>query len=338
LTILDRFGRTAGARSRVIPCTLVLVGAAALSLAPLAIATPADASAKSGTAITLFSGDTKFSADGHNWSFSINAFNKVASIELTTTDEDDSWTFLSVPASDLNANSKTGHAIFKSRNSLAPIASISLSFTATKHKKQACKSGSETVFTGNISGSVTLVASGKVKFSSAHVNFSSPFLDFNHTCVAKTSGGGNVCFGGFWRAGSPIPAIGDTPGLAPAALTVSISKRVVPKAPKNVIMTSDVFGSESKPVFNSKKKTLSVKASGGLIAGSALLTSKEPPSVQTSTCVSKGKKFKASDAEYLGKYASPSGHQLVGQSVILGKLALAKTGSALFDIITFKKA
>ena len=324
--------------SRVIPRSLVLVGAFALSLAPLAIATPASASVKSGTAITLFSGDTQFSADGHNWSLSINAFNKVASIELTTTGEDDSWTFLSVPASDLNANSKTGHAIFKSRNSLAPIASISLDFTATGEKKQACKSGSENVFTGHISGSVTLVASAKVKFTSSHVSFSSPFLDFNHACVAKTSGGANICFGGFWRAGSTVPAIGDTPGLAPEALTLSISKRVVPKAPKNVIMTSDVFGSESKPVFNSKKRTLSVKASGGLIAGSALLTSKEPPSVQTSTCISKGKKFKASDAEYLGKYASPSGHQLVGQSAILGKLALARTGTAIFDIITFKKA
>jgi hypothetical protein len=324
--------------SRVIPRSLILVGAFALSFAPLAIVTPAGASARSGTAITLFSGDTSFSADGHNWSLSINAFNKVASIELTTTDEDDSWTFLSVPAKDLNANSKTGHAIFKSRNSLAPIASISLNFTATGEKKQACESGSEMVFTGHISGSVTLVASSKVKFTSAQVKFSSPFLDFNHTCVAKTSGGANACFGGFWRAGSTIPAIGDTPGLASEALTVSISKRVVPKAPKNVILTSDVFGSESKPVFNSKKKTLSVKASGGLIAGSALLTSKELPSVQTSTCISKGKKFKASDAEYLGKYASPSGHQLTGQSAILGKLTLAKTGSAIFDIITFKKA
>jgi hypothetical protein len=286
----------------------------------------------------LFSGDTNFSADGHNWSFSINAFNKVTSIELATTGEDDSWTFLSVPASDLNANSETGHAIFKSRNSLKPIASISLDFTATGERKQVCESGSEKVFTGHISGSVTLVASSKVKFASAQVKFSSPVLDFNKDCVAKTSGGPNACFDGFWRAGSTIPAIGDTPGLASEALTMSISKRVVPKAPKNVIMTSDVFGSESKPVFNSKKKTLSVKASGGLIAGSALLASKEPPSVHTSMCSSKGKKFKATDAEYLGKYASPSGHLLVGQSAILGRLALAKTGTAIFDIITFKKA
>ena len=74
-----------------------------------------------------------------------------------------------MPATDLNANSKTGHAIFKSRNSLTPIASISLDFTATGEKKQACKSGSEMVFTGHISGSVTLVASSKVKFTSAHV-------------------------------------------------------------------------------------------------------------------------------------------------------------------------
>lgn len=324
--------------SHVLPRSVALFAMTALSLAPLALATPAGASAKSAVAITLFSGSTKFSADGHDWSLSIKAFNKVTSIDLATTGEDDLWTFLSVPASDLNANSKTGHAIFKSHSSLAPIASISLNFAATKQKKQACKSGSETVFTGDIAGSVTLVASGKVKFRSAHVNFSSPFLDFDRTCVAKTSGARNACFGGFWKAGSTITAIGDTPGLVPQALTVSISKRVIPKAPKDVIMTSDVIGGESKPVFNSKKKTLSVKASGGLIAGSALLTSEEPPSVHTSTCISNGKKFKETEAEYLAKYTSPSGHQFVGQSVILGRVALARTGFAIFDLTTFKKA
>lgn len=320
------------------PRSLLFVGATALSLAPLAMAAPANASAKSSASISLFSGDAKFTADGHNWVLVITAFSGVTSIAISTTHEDDSWTFLSVPASDLTANAKTGHASFNSHSSFSPIASINLSFTPTKHEKQACKSGSETTFSGHISGSVTLVASPKVKFKSAHVNFSSPFLDVDNGCVAKTSGGGNVCFGSFWGAGSAIIVSGDSPGLTPGALTAGITKTIVLKAPKNATMSSTVFGPESKPVFNSKKKTFSVKASGGLIAGSALLTAQGKPGVQTSTCVSKGKKFKESDAEYFAKYASPSGHQFVGRSTILGKLAVAKTGTAFFNVVTFKKA
>jgi hypothetical protein len=337
LTILDRFGRTAGVRSRVIPRSLVLVGATALTLAPVAIAAPASASAKSAASISLFSGDTKFTADGHNWVLEITAFSGATTIGLETTNEQDGWTFLT-SASTFTVNAKTGHATFRSHNTLAPIAFINLSFTATKHKKQACVSGSETVFTGHISGSVTFIASSKVKFKSAHVDFSSPFVTVDKACIAKIPGGGNTCFGGFWNAGSAVTASGNTPGLGSAPLTASISKTVVLKKPAGATMTGIVFGSQSKPIFNSKKRTLSVKASGGLIAGSALLTSKEPPDVQTSTCVSKGKKFKATDADYFAKYASPTGHQFVGQSVILGKLTAAKTGSAIFDIITFKKA
>jgi len=338
LTILDRIGRPVDGRSRVVPRSFVLAGAVALSLAPLALAAPASASpAKSAPVISLFSGDAKFSAGGHNWVLAINGFGRTASISLITTHEDDAFTFLSIPATDLKANAKTGHATFNTHNSLKPIAFINLSFTPTKHKKQACKSGSETIFTGHISGSVTLVASNKVKFKSAHVSFSSPFLDIDNGCVAKT-GGGNECFGGFWSVGLAITAIGETPGLAPEALSASVTKTVALKAPKNATMSSDVFGSESKPSFNSKKRTLSVKASGGPVTGSALLTSTGAPTVHTSTCTSKGKKFKASESEFFGKYASPKGHQFVGRSILLGKMAVAAKGLAIFDIVRFKKA
>src|ERR1700733_9407813 len=96
LTIRDRIGRTAGGRSRVVPRSLVLVGAAALCLAPLALAAPANASAaKSAPAITLFTGLAKFSADGHNWVLGIDGFSRTATIDLTTTNEEDSWLFLS---------------------------------------------------------------------------------------------------------------------------------------------------------------------------------------------------------------------------------------------------
>ena len=322
-----------------IPRFLVIAGAAALSIAPLAVAVPASASpAKSAPAITLFTGDAKFSAAGHNWVLAINGFGRTATISLITTHEDDSFTFLSVPATALKANTKTGHATFNTGKSLNPILSVNLTFSPTKSKKQACKSGSETIFTGHISGSVALVASSKVKFKSAHASFSSPFLGVDNGCVVKTGGGASECFGGFWSAGSAITASGETPGLVPGALSASVSKTIVPKAPTNTTETSNVLGSESKPSFNSKKRSLSVKASGGPVTGSALLTATGPASVHTSTCTSKGKKFKASDAQFFGKYAGPSGHQFAGQSILLGRMAVAAKGFAIFDVVTFKKA
>jgi hypothetical protein len=325
LTILDR-----------IPRSLVLIGITALSLAALAGAAPAGASAKSSASISLFSGDTTFTAGSHNWVLSLTAFSHVATIGLETANEQDSWTFLTSP-SNLTVNAKTGHATFNSLKSMTPVASIKLSFTSTKRKKLACVSGSETVFTGHISGSVSFVASGTVKFKSAHVSFSSPHVIVYNACIPKFPAG-NTCFGGFWSAGSTVNASGDTPGLLSEPLTASIAKTITLKAPPEASVTSTLFGSESKPIFNRKKRTFSVKASGGLIAGSALLTAKGPPDVQTSTCLSNGKKFKVTDTIYFAKYASPSGHQFAGRSAILGKVTVAKTGSADFDILTFKKA
>ena len=107
----------AGGRSRAVPRFLVGVGAAALSLAPLAFVTPASASpAKSRPSITLFSGDTKFSAAGQNWAFSITAFGHTALISVISTHEDDGFTFLSVPAGALRVNAKSGHATYRTGN------------------------------------------------------------------------------------------------------------------------------------------------------------------------------------------------------------------------------
>jgi hypothetical protein len=322
-----------------VPRCLVIVGAAALSLAPLAVVTPAGASpTKSAPSITLFSGAAKFSAAGQNWVFSITAFGHTALISVISTHEDDGFTFLSVPAGAMRVNAKTGHANYRTGNALTPIAAVNLTFSPTKAKKQACKSGSETIFSGRLAGSVALTANKKLTFKSSHVSFTSPILDVDNKCVAKNGGGGNECFGGFWSVGSAVTAIGETPGLIPEGIGLSVTKSVVPKAPKNATESSAVIGSQSKPSFNSKKRTLSVKASSGPVTGSALLTASGPPSVRHFTCTLKGKKVKASDSEFFGKYASPSGHQFVGQSVLLGKVVVAAKGDAVFDIVTFKKA
>lgn len=321
-----------------IPRSLALAGAAVLALAPLsAAALPAAAAPRSAPTIELFSGTTTFTAGGHTWALGIAGFGGTATITLSTPGENDLWTFLKIPASDLKANAKTGHATFSTGNSLKPVASVALTFTPAKATKQACKSGSETVFSGQVTGSVTLAASASVTFKSAHVSFSSPFLSVDHACLARTSGP-TKCFGGFWSAGSAVEAIGETPGLAPEALTIAIDKTIALKSPPNATLKITVTGSESKPSVNRKNKTLQVKASSGPVTGSALLTATANPVVHTATCTYQGKHFTSSDSEYFARYASPAGHLLAGHSIIAGRIGPARQGLSIFDIFTFKKA
>src|SRR5262249_26038134 len=150
------------------------------------------------------------------------------------------------------------------------------------------------------------------------VRFSSAFVAVDNQCLLKPGGGTVKCFGVFWSVDTAA-AFGRTPGLVPEPLSLSVTKSVKLKAPNNASIISVVTGSESKPSFNSKKRTLAVAASGGPVSGSSLFTAKGKPAVLTTTCTSNGKKFKATESTYGSSYASPVGHQLTGNSIILGK-------------------
>lgn len=342
MTFLDRFSRTVHARSRTVSRPLVVVGVVALALTPLAVAAQAGA-AETGAArpaapaiVTMFSGDATFHVGGHTWLVSVLASSGFAAFGASTTHEFDSWGFNSVPNSDLAVNASTGAATFSAHSSLAPVAFAKLRFTPTSRHNASCSSGSETVFEGRSTGSITLAASSTVKFKSARVTFRAGFVDVDHGCNFRT---GNACIAGSWNL-SPNTgpqAFGNTPGLpVRQRYTVDVIKSVNLKAPKNANVTFDVVGTASKPVYASKTKRLSVKASG-VVKGSAVIVATQAPSITNSTCTLNHKRYASHEVLYLSaKYSSPAGGEFHARSLIGGLIKVSRHSSGSFDIMTFK--
>jgi len=341
LTFLDRFSRTVRGRSRTVSRPLAVVGVVALALTPLAATAQAGAAETRAAqpaapaTVILFSGDATFHVGGHTWLVSVLASDGFTGLGASTTHEFDSWGFLSVPSSDLKVNASTGAATFSAHSSLAPVAFAKLRFTPTSRHKASCSSGSETDFNGRSTGSITLVASSTVKFKSARVTFTGGSVSVDHGCVQAA---GNACIAGSWNLGANSPTVfGNTPGLPTRQkYTVDVIKSVNLKAPKNANVTFDVVGTASKPVFASKAKRLSVKASG-VVKGSAVIVATHAPSVTNSHCTLNHKRYAAHDVTYfLAKYSSPAGGEFHTRSLIGGLIKVSRRGSGSFDIMTFK--
>jgi len=301
----------------------------------------ANAAPASSTFIFFSSGGATFKVGGHTWSVSVSSSSAAihfSDITVATGHESDSWDFSSA-TSPLSVNQRTGDATFNSHNSFAPVAFVTLKFTTTKKSKASCASGSETVFSGKVSGSLSLIANNKgLKFKSTHVLFAGGSLSIDHGCVPHNIP--SVCAPGVWgisTPSSPVNAAGTAQGLPGVRTTfvVSIFETISLKAPKGATMSLGVVGSSNKPVFNSTKKTLQASARG-VISGSVLIKASGPPAVNLFPCVLGGKHFTAHDAFYSAKFVSPLGGQFQTRSIVAGLLKAPRSGTCFFDIITLK--
>lgn len=337
MTFLGHLSRTVRGRSRTVARSLVLAGVAVLSLAPLAIAAPAGAAAAAQPPVlSLFGQAAKFHVGGRAWVMGFFDFSASAVISLSTAHEFDTWNFFPVPKSDLKVNVKTGSATFQAHNALAPEAFANLRFTPSSRHKESCRSGSDTFFDGKITGSISLAASKRLKFKSAHVVFRVATLDIDHNCSPPA--GPTPCVAGFWGSASETPTSvsGDSPGVPDQRrFSVNIFKTVPLRAPRNASVTYEVSGAASKPVFDSGRRRLSVKAIS-VVKGSAVLTASGPPGISTSHCTIGRTRYKSRTASFFGSYKSPAGFSV--RSVVGGQLKVARSGPASFTIITFKRA
>lgn len=327
-------------RSRTVSRSLALAGAALGLVASLSGAAAADAAPAASTSITFLSGTATFRVGGHTWRVSVANIGGAVhftEIGIATGHEIDSWDF-NLARSILTVNQRTGDATLNSRSSFAPVAFVKLKFTTTRRHKASCTSGSETNFSGSVSGSLTLIANHRgLKFQSAHVRFTGGFLSIDHDCMTRIAP--SLCAPGAWGIGSPhVNAAGTAQGLPGqrTAFVASIFETVNLKAPAGATRSISVSGSSNKPVFNSSKKTLQVSARG-VISGAALMKASGPPAVNTFRCVLGGKHFKARDVTYTAKFASPKGRQFQARSIVAGLLKAPRSGFSLFDIVTLKR-
>jgi hypothetical protein len=338
-----------GKLSRVV----VLVGAAGLGLASLAGATTASAATtgKPLTEVSLFGGPAKFTLGGHTWELSVAAEAPIIAgasystvIGLTTANESDGWVFEVTPKADVSASASTGAFTLDSRSAFAPTVSVDVAFKATSHKAVSCAKGSETDFSGSLTGSVSLVANGKgLVFRSAHAKFRTSRVIVDRGCVTK----GNPCSAGFWGADGPssgsaggqIVAAGDTPGLpGQRSYDVTIGDDIMLPAPQFSYEDIIVFQKAKSETYDSQHKRLTIDAGSGRVSGSVALTATHQESSSTSKCTVNGKSYKDSDVSYTASYASAAGHLLEAKSYVTGLIKMPASGSGEFDISTFKKA
>jgi hypothetical protein len=311
--------RTLWRRARVL-------GAAALTtgvLGGLAVALPAGpalASAQSArpaaAAAPQYSLDfvTTAKALGHTWAidFSVggNTVDVLVGTRYGSTDEDYDWTtseaFSSTAAKDLKVTS-TGHATFSTGKALSPVLAANVTFTPAKVAKEACAKGSGTLYTGTVSGAVTLQTGlNKVTFKLTFTGKPGATLDADKSCMPPTPPTKTPCAGGSWFLGGPGSGISEggvsgeqTLGSKPAWHN-GVSVGGIKTANKFVTRSLLMAAAGPAPTVSTAKKTVSV-AGTGAITGAAVIaygnSFAEPPMI----CYLNGKKYAEATTGYFGQ-------------------------------------
>lgn len=250
--------------------------------------------------------------------------------------EEHQWEFASGSGTlSFNASTMVGELTSTSKSS--PVATIKLTFTGTSHKAATCSTGSETIYSGTLSGEAKLVTglSGGGTVGGASVTFnasgSTPEVLVDSDCVVAV----DDCLASnfFGSGGAP-----STPGAAGINETVGTKNVELVEVFQQVSLTSpagsdreDIVAIETGTLkWNASKKTLSVTSStSGIVTGSAKLSGGKPTTT-TSPCTFGGKTYTlTTTSNETATYKSPAGSAITGHSSLSGVLTAptsTKTG------------
>jgi hypothetical protein len=341
-------GRRHGTHRRRTATRLLTVAATAC-LATLGAVTPASAAAS--FSYFFNSGTIAIKAGGNTWDLRVSMIGGSGTAPVTTGvvietphlsgTELHNWS-MQMPAADVTVNSSTGAASIDSHSDLSPVASLSLTFKPTAHTAGTCTSGSQTDYSGTLSGSVTLTTGLKgLKLSDTTASFSAPnTLDVSFACVPPAP-----CQFATWAG--PIPSSAMTP-IASGITAGTPGKPVQFAEVGRTVSLSAPAGANRQdlgevpapaPVFSQKAKSLSVKgASSGIVTGSAVLSKTTLISSGSQPCMAGGTAYTETFSEYTAaSFASPAGHQFEARTILTGTLKAPRTGKGEFDLVTLKK-
>jgi hypothetical protein len=294
-------------------------------------------------------------SNGQSWVLTVSA--TTAARDLTvgivrtvtaggTGSEEHVWTF-DVSATSLKFDKSTGIGTLKGGSATSPVATIDLTYTATSHKAADCSSGSETVYTGTLSGEAEVVTGltgggtvgGKsLKFT---VTGSSPEVLVDSACVPVT----NECVALTDFASGQTAATPEAAGLSGTVAGkkydfVTVAQRVNLAKPTGAYRSDDGLVDAPAAVYNAKAGTLSVKTtSAGMVTGSATLSGGTPKTVSV-PCSFGGKNYTITETQdTTAAYTSPSGQAVTAHTSLTGNLVApdAATG-ALYIVATVKAA
>ena len=296
-----------------------VIGAAALAAGLLAVGLPAGVAHATPAASTA----TQYSLDvigsakalGHTWIVDFSAGNDFSGVLLGTTyngvSEQHQWMtttgFASTAAKELKVTS-TGHASFSTGKALSPVLSVALTFAPTKATKSACTKGSETIYTGKASGSLTLVTGLKsVKVALKFTGKAGASLDVDKSCQPKVPAVKAPCTGSSWFvAASAVTSnvLGDQTLGSKSHWQDLFAQGPFKTASKWVQRSAMVEDNGPAPKLSTASKTIEVSGlASGAITGAAVITYSSGFPNPVTTCYIGSKKYKESTTSYFGTVA-----------------------------------
>jgi hypothetical protein len=239
----------------------------------------------------------------------------------------------------LSFNRSTQRGSVKTPQSAAPLTTLNLTFVATKHRAAHCISGSETVYTGNLSGRATLIThlKGGGTVGGQHLTFKagSTQLYVDNNCQTRLPISNRCSKSSFLNANGPHNRSLFGFGSSSSAF-IQVSHSVSIAHPAGASRSDSASASAPTPAFSKASKTLKVfGSSSGLVTGSGRIVAKKLDTSSRS-CKLNGKKHtEVQTLSENGKFTNTTGHPIVGHTNLTGRLTIASGGSGYFDYETW---
>jgi hypothetical protein len=324
----------------------------AASLGALGAAAPPGQALIAAT-FTLNSGSAHLLGGGHTWDLSVSLNPGVGprpidvGIGITAAhrrgQEIHSWN-TSMPSADFTFTSSSGSATIDSHADLSPLASLTLKFTPVGHRKAACATGAETIYTGTLKGSVKLVTGlhGLTLKSSDATFRRATTLEEDFGCLPPHP----PCAFSSWTGPVAVTSLrpiadGYSVGRPGKKLTIaSVVREVRLKAPTSTTTRADVGIIKARPPkFSKSSKTLRVtSSSSGIVTGSARLKGvKAVAEAHDLACTLVGKTYKETVTGYRATFRSPAGHRFEAHTLLSGTIKVGLSGKGEFTVVSLKR-
>lgn len=267
----------------------------------------------------------------------------------TTAEEAHAWDFLPTTKATLSFDAKSGRGKLDSGQSASPVATVDVTFTATGKQRVACTTGSETNYTGTLSGEVVvdtgLGAAGTVggKALTFTASGSQPEISVDDNCISSGPPPSNPCV-------SAIEAQSGETGVVAGALTgieakthqtvglVSVSEQTALTSPQGAVRADGAEIVPASVTWDAGTRVVSLSAgTSGVVTGQATVsggkaqTDSQPCRYHhTSYTLTLTEASKAT-------YRSPKGHALTAHTQLSGNLVAPNSKQAEYEIQTAQK-
>lgn len=287
-------------------------------------------------------------SNGMGWTFGLNAssgpfFGNTLTLQInhvaTSGTESHYWQ-LPIPASALTFNKATQRGTLKTPQSTAPLTTVSMTFKATGHRNMPCSIGSETDYTGNLSGRATLIThlKGGGTIGGQHLTFKAgtSHLLVSNNCSPVVHPSTRCTNSSFYDVSDAHnrSLFGFAGG---ATRSIELSHQVHLAHPAGATRTDYASArSSSAPTLNKKTKTLRVFGStSGLVTGTGKIVAKTITH-SSGPCTLNGKHHTQDQwSSGTAKFTNTTGHAIVGRTRLTGRLTIANGASGFFDYETW---